>query len=247
MREYILRSKLPAAKWEDCTPVGNGRMGISALCGVSQEQLYLNEETVWSTQGEVRANPAMKEKLALIRQMFLERREAEADRLAKTYLADCFTRIRSYESAGILKLDLHESNNCKNYMRKLDLMRGVASTEYDKGGSHYVREFFASAPDDVMVYRVTSSNAPLNARIGYEREKCLSVTTEGNTLTAVCTTVFGNYHFCVKAKVLTDGKVLCYEKAHARGRKQYPEPRLLRNPPADQQGRVSHQCNLRIF
>ena len=209
MHEYILRSKLPAAKWEDCTPVGNGRMGISALCGVAQEQLYLNEETVWSTQGEARANPAMKEKLALIRQMFLDRKEAQADRLAKTYLADCFTRIRSYESAGILKLDLHESNNCKNYMRKLDLMRGVASTEYDKGGSHYVREFFASAPDDVMVYRVTSSNAPLNTRIGYEREKCLSVTTEGNTLTAVCTTVFGNYHFCVKAKVLTDGKVLC--------------------------------------
>ena len=72
MHEYILRTKLPAGKWEDCTPVGNGRMGISALCGVAQEQLYLNEETVWSTQGEARANPAMKEKLALIRQMFLD-------------------------------------------------------------------------------------------------------------------------------------------------------------------------------
>ena len=23
MREYILRTKLPARRWEDCTPVGN--------------------------------------------------------------------------------------------------------------------------------------------------------------------------------------------------------------------------------
>jgi len=209
MREYILRTKLPAARWEDCTPVGNGRMGISALCGVAQEKLYLNEETVWSTQGEARANPAMKEKLALIRQMFLERKEAQADRLAKTYLADCFTRIRSYESAGILTVDLHGSDSCRNYARRLDLMRGVAQTSYDKDGSHYVREFFASAPDDVMVYRVTSSKAPLCARIGYEREKCLGVSAEENTLTAVAKTVFGDYRFCVKAKVITDGQVTC--------------------------------------
>ena len=209
MREYILRTKLPAAKWEDCTPVGNGRMGISALCGVAQEKLYLNEETVWSTQGEAKPNPAMKEKLALIRQMFLERREAEADRLAKTYLADCFTRIRSYESAGILTVDLHGSDSCRNYARRLDLMRGVAQVSYDKDGSHYVREFFASAPDDVMVFRVTSSKAPLSARIGYEREKCLGVSAEDNTLTAVAKTVFGDYRFCVKARVVTDGKVVC--------------------------------------
>ena len=114
MAEYLLKTKLPAARWGDCTPVGNGRMGLSALCGVAQEQLYLNEETVWSTQGEAKPNPAMKEKLALIRQMFLGRKEAQADKLAKTYLADCFTRIRSYESAGILKLDLHGNDNCRN-------------------------------------------------------------------------------------------------------------------------------------
>ena len=94
MREYILKTKLPSRRWEDCTPVGNGRMGLSALCGVAQEQLYLNEETIWSTQGEAKANPAMKEKLALIRQMFVDRKEAQADKLAKSYLADCFTRIR---------------------------------------------------------------------------------------------------------------------------------------------------------
>ena len=209
MAEYLLKTKLPAAKWEDCTPVGNGRMGMSALCGVSQEQLYLNEETVWSTQGEAKPNPAMKEKLALIRRMFLERKEAQADKLAAEYLSDCFTRIRSYETAGILKLDLHSNDNCKNYCRTLDLMHGIAKVEYDKDGSHYMREFFASHPDDVMVWRFTSSKAPLTVRVGYEREKTLSVSAEGSTLTAVAKTVFGDYRFCVKAQALTDGNVEC--------------------------------------
>ena len=209
MREYIFKSKYPAQRWDDCTPVGNGRMGISALCGVAQEQLYLNEESIWSTQGSAKANPAMKDKLALIRQMLLDRKEVEADRLAKTYLADCFTRIRSYESAGILKLDLHNSDTCKNYFRTLDLMRGVAKVDYDKDGSHYTREFFASAPDNVMVWRITSSNAPLQLRVGYEREKCLRVTAEGKELTAVAKTVFGNYRFCVKVQAITDGNIIC--------------------------------------
>lgn len=209
MQNYILKNKFPASQWEECVPVGNGRMGISALCGVAQEQLFLNEETIWSTQGPASPNPEMPKKLAHIRQMFLDGKDAQADKLAKTYLSDCFSRIRSYESAGILKLDLHSSETCKNYMHTLNLMTGVACVEYDKDGSHYCREFFASYPDDIMVYRVTSSKAPLNVRIGYEREKVISVSSENNTLTAVAKTVFGNYHFCVKAQVVTDGRVEC--------------------------------------
>lgn len=209
MHKYILNNKFPANKWEDCVPVGNGRMGISALCTVAQEQLFLNEETVWSTQGPPSPNPEMARKLAHIRQLFLDGKDAQADKLAKTYLSDCFSRIRSYESAGILKLDLHTSDTCKNYMHSLDLMKGVACVEYDKDGSHYCREFFASYCDDVMAYRVTSTKAPLNVRIGYEREKTVSVCADNDTLTAVAKTVFGDYHFCVKVRVVTDGTVEC--------------------------------------
>ena len=158
----IFNDKVPST-WEESLPVGNGRMGATLMCGVSAETLYLNEETVWSSKDGSQANPQMPEKLAEIRKLFLEGKAAEADKLAQTSLSDCFTRICSYESAGWLNISLHENDHCKNYHHELNLLQGVAKVEYDRFGSHYTRECFASYPDDVIVYRVTSSKTPLNA------------------------------------------------------------------------------------
>ncbi len=209
MREYKIINNIPADRWEDSLPVGNGRMGATLMCGVSEEVLYLNEETVWASQGKGIPNPDMIEKLHAIRQLFLDGREAEGDKLAKENFNDCFSRIKSYETAGRLKIFLHENEHCKNYRNTLDLMRGIATVEYDKDGSHYVRECFSSHPDDVIAYRVSSSKAPINARICYDRECMLDISSENGELCAVCKTVFGEHKFCVKARVITDGTVLC--------------------------------------
>ena len=209
MREYIIRNNTPSAKWEDSYPVGNGRMGATVMGYVDEEVLFLNEETVWSSQGKGIPNPNMSDKLKQIRDLFIEGREAEGDKLAIEIFGDCHSRIRSYESAGILKVSLHDNAKCKNYTNNLDLMRGVAKLEYDKDGSHYTRECFASYPDDVIVYRVESDNAPLDAHICFEREKIISVKSENGVLTAICETVFGEHKFAVKARVITDGIVAC--------------------------------------
>ncbi len=209
MREYIIRNNTPSTRWEDSYPVGNGRMGATVMDFVDEEFLYLNEETVWSSQGKGIPNPNMAEKLASIRQLFIDGREAEGDKLAKEVFGDCHSRIRSYETAGILKVSLHDNAKCKNYTNNLDLMRGIAKVEYDKDGSHYVRECFASYPDDVIAYRVTSDNAPLSACIFFEREFTLSEKSSGNELCAVAKTVFGNHKFAVRAHVYTDGIVTC--------------------------------------
>ena len=129
MREYKLFDTSPAMKWLESVPVGNGRMGGTLMCGVSEEVRYLNEETVWSSQPGGEANPKMPEKLEVIRQLFRDGKPAEADKLASTLLSDCFTRIRSYETAGILKISLHENDHCRDYRHELDLMRGIAKVE----------------------------------------------------------------------------------------------------------------------
>lgn len=209
MREYIIRNNTPSARWEDSYPVGNGRMGATVMGYVDEEVLFLNEETVWSSQGKGIPNPNMADKLKAIRDLFIEGREAEGDKLAKEIFGDCHSRIRSYETAGKLKVSLHDNGKCKNYINNLDLMRGVAKVEYDKDGSHYVRECFASYPDDVIAYRVTSDKAPLSACIAYEREMLLDVKSDGAELCAVAKTVFGNHKFAVRARVYTDGKIDC--------------------------------------
>lgn len=196
----------PAKIWEESTPVGNGRMGITLQGGVACEELYLNEESIWSEKGAAPRHPELKDKLKAIRDLFLDGKYAAANRLAEETLPQCFSRICSYEHAGILKVQLHENDTCLNYRNELDLISGVDTLTYKKDGAIYTRRCFASYPDNVMVYTVTAEKA-MTARIMYQRENTLSVDAGGDTLTAIGTTVFGDHRFCVKAKVLTNGKV----------------------------------------
>ena len=209
MNEYRIYNNTPSATWEDSYPVGNGRMGATIMGYVDEETLFLNEESVWSSRGKGIPNPKMPEKLRKIRDLFIAGKEAEGDKIAKDLFSDCFSRICSYETAGKIKVSLHDNGKCKNYTNDLDLMRGVAKIEYDKDGSHYTRECFASHPDDVIVYRVESDNTPLNATIFFERENTISVKSADGELTAICKTVFGDHKFAVKARVITDGLVSC--------------------------------------
>ncbi len=207
MRAYKVVDTAPASKWLETVPVGNGRMGGTLMCGVGEEVMYLNEETVWSSQPGGEPNPEMPKKLEVIKNLFREGKPAEADKLANTLLSDCFTRIRSYETAGKLKLSLHENDHCSNYRHELDIMRGVATVEYDRFGSHYTRTCFASYPDNVIVYNVKSSDDLLSACISYDKERILSLTSSGNEISAVGKTICGNHKFCVKIRVITDGTV----------------------------------------
>ena len=209
MHEYRIYNNTPSVVWEDSYPVGNGRMGATIMGYVDEEVLYLNEETVWSSQGKGIPNPNMADKLSKIRQLFIDGKEAEGDKLAKEIFGDCHSRIRSYESAGILKVALHDTKRCRNYTNELDLMRGIAKVEYDKDGSHYTRECFASHPDDVIVYRVESTEAPLNASVYFEREKTISAKAVDGELCVICETVFGGHKFAVKVRVISDGIVSC--------------------------------------
>ena len=192
--------------WEESTPVGNGRMGITLPGKIACEELFLNEESIWSEKGAAPRHPELKDKLKAVRDLFLEGKSAEANRLAEATLPDCFSRICSYEYAGVLKVQLHENDACRDYRNELDLINGVDTISYYKDGAAYTRRCFASYPDDVMVYTVTSQKA-MNARIMYQRELTLSLDAKGDTLSAIGTTAFGDHRFCVKAKVISNGKV----------------------------------------
>ncbi len=209
MREYVLYNDIVPGNWEEGLPVGNGRLGAVLGCGISRETLYLSEETIWSSKEQPGPNPAMKEKIAEVRKLFLDDKPAEAEKLANKIMGDCFTRICSYEYAGLLNISLHENDHCKNYRNELDLMRGIASVSYDRFGSHYTRECFSSYPDNVIAYRVTSSKDTLNAWISFDREYTEERSSQNGELIAVAHTVRGNHKFCVKARVVSDGQVSC--------------------------------------
>lgn len=64
-----------AKSWEQGLPVGNGRQGAVLLGGVQQEQIVLNEESLWYGGKRERAVEAGREKLEKVREL-LEKGEA---------------------------------------------------------------------------------------------------------------------------------------------------------------------------
>ena len=188
MRSYEIYNNIQPKAWKESMPIGCGRMGATVMAGVAKETLFLNEETVWSERGNTASDPEIREKLQRIRDLFLEDKPAEANRLANEILGGNFPRIGSYESAGKLNIELHEGDAASGYERRLDLVNGIARVLYRKGGSHYVREYFASYPDNVIACRITSSNAPISAAISYERERTVSCVADNGIITATAKT-----------------------------------------------------------
>jgi len=207
MKSYALYDTVPPSSWVESMPIGCGRMGATLMADVAKETMYLNEETVWSENKENTPNPAMKEGIEKLRALFLEGKPAEANRLAGSVLNNCFRRICSYEGAGKLHIELHEGASAANYSRRLDLVNGIATVEYSKGGSLYTREYFASYPDNVIACRVTSSSTPLHAFISYERDRTFFKKADGCELVACAKTLFGDHKVCVRIRAVTDGRV----------------------------------------
>ncbi|MBQ9785168.1 MAG: glycoside hydrolase family 95 protein [Clostridia bacterium] len=210
MNPYIISNNTAPAMWFESIPIGCGRMGATVMCGISREILHLNEESIWSENTNHNTDPNIADKLAAIRDLLLASRPAEADLLAKSSLEKCFSRIRSFESAGKVLISLHENDECENYRHSLDLLQGVATVSYDKDGSHYTREYFASYPDDVLACRIASSHKPITARIEYERDRILSRACERGEMTVIAKTAFGDHRFAIRIRIVTDG-ALAYE------------------------------------
>ncbi len=59
---------------------------------------------------------------------------------------------------GRLKLNFPFRGEVADYRRDLDLAQGVARVQFSQGGTRYVREVFASHPDQAIVVRLTSDH-----------------------------------------------------------------------------------------
>ncbi len=208
MHNYNIFNNVPATEWREAYPIGNGRMGALVMGGIPQEIIYLNEETIVSSrEGTTDHSPEIYDKLQHIRKLILEGRDVEADTYAKTEFSSEYKRVSSYGTAGMLKIALHGSETYENYRRDLDLINGKAIVSYDIAEKHFTREYFASYPDDIMVYRITCEGGKFDARINYEYAKRLSSSNTANECLAISETLFGHHRFAMGFRIESDGAV----------------------------------------
>jgi alpha-L-fucosidase 2 len=161
----------PAKVWEEALPLGNGRLGAMVFGGVADERIQLNENTLWDGYPLDPNNPEGLKALPEVQRLLFENKNNEAVELAGKTMMGIPQRIKSYQSLGELWLDTPQQT-AENYVRSLDLSTAVATTKYSSDGVNYTREYFASAPDNVIVVKITADKGrKVNLNLSLRREQ----------------------------------------------------------------------------
>ena len=74
----------------------------------------------------------------------------------KTLWAGSTTRRGAYQNMGDLFFEFDTPETCTNYRRELSLDDAIGRVSYTIDGVDYLREYFASNPDSVIVVRLTT-------------------------------------------------------------------------------------------
>lgn len=153
----------PAERWVEALPLGNGRIGAMTFGGVDEELIQLNESTLYSG-GPVRKsiNPEAHTYLSEVRNALLKEEDYTKANLRVKKMQGLFTE--SYlPLADVTIRQNFSGKKPSSYYRDLDIQNAIATTRFTLNGVTYQRELFTSAPDNVLVMRITSSSkAALN-------------------------------------------------------------------------------------
>jgi len=152
----LLWYRQPATIWLETLPVGNGRLGAMVFGGVTNEQIQFNEDTLWSGGRAYPAPAGAYQSFPEIRRRLFDGQYAEAEALVRSKLLIGRGEGNSYQTMGDLFLTTDLKGKPTDYRRSLDLDTGVATTTFKLDGVTYRREVFSSAPDQVLVVRLTA-------------------------------------------------------------------------------------------
>lgn len=166
MLDNKLWYRKPAQYWEEALPVGNGHIGAMVFGGVERERIALNEDTLWSGYPKDKNNPEARLYAREVQRCLKEGRLAEAHQLANAHLLGQWTEC--YLPFGDLLFSFsNKDTKVQDYRRDLDLSSGVATVKYSAGKAQYERTVFCSAPDRVLVLRLTAKNGAMNGTVTF--------------------------------------------------------------------------------
>nr|WP_314897840.1 glycoside hydrolase family 95 protein [uncultured Flavobacterium sp.] len=180
-KEEKLWYNKPSEKWVEALPVGNGKIGAMVFGGVEEELLQLNESTLWSG-GPVKTNvnPQSKSYLPQIREALLKEEDyTKANQLTRKMQG---LYSQSYLPLGdiLIKQDFNKAKPTV-YYRDLNIQNAMATTRFTVNGVEYIREIFTSAPDNIMMVRISASKkGALTLDISTKSVLKYSPSTKGN-------------------------------------------------------------------
>ena len=165
----------PATCWEETLPLGNGRLGIMPDGGIEQENIVLNDITLWSGKVADYSNPNAKEALPEIQRLLLEDKNYEAQELVyRTFTCSnngsnwgngATANFGCFQTLGNINIDYIYNDNSKikdrSYIRRLDLANAVATTEFTMDETNFRREYFVTRDADVAVIHLDADKSKM--------------------------------------------------------------------------------------
>ena len=145
----------PADNWNEALPLGNGRLGAMVFGGVNEERLQLNEDTLWSGKPHNYSVDGAVNSLEEVRRLLFAGQSPEAVELANRMMGRPVYQ-QAFQPLADLRLLLDHQGAIAEYRRDLNVRDGVARVRYRVGDVTFTRESFISAPDQVLVVRLTA-------------------------------------------------------------------------------------------
>lgn len=150
----VLHYDRPADFFEESLVIGNGRIGAAIYGGTETDRLSLNDITLWTGGPDSTVAADHTKELARVREL-LDKGDYVGAEKANKALQGHYSE--NYQPLGTLFIDKSHTSP-QDYHRSLDIDSALAATRYRDGKSLFTTEYFASAPDSVIVVRLTSDS-----------------------------------------------------------------------------------------
>ena len=135
---------------------------------MGEEKISLNDITLWTGEPDLKVyNPDGYKAIPDIRKALSQENYRLADQLQRK---DQGHYSENYQPLGQLVMTDVGTNGASTngYQRSLDISEAVARVQYAVGNAAYQREYFASAPDSVIIIKLKADKGgKINRRFGY--------------------------------------------------------------------------------
>lgn len=180
----VLHYNRPAEFFEEALVIGNGTMGAILYGGTDKDVLYLNDITLWTGEPDRKVTtPDAYKAIPEIRALLDKEDYRGADRAQRKVQGDY---SENYQPLGQLSITYSaEPAKISHYQRTLDISRAMARTAYQRNGADFACDYFASAPDSVIVLRLQTESAQgLQATLSFNSLLPHATTANGNEISA---------------------------------------------------------------
>ena len=213
----------PASRWEETLPLGNGRLGMMPDGGVDQENIVLNDITLWSGAQQDANNYEAYKSLPEIRKLIAEGKNNEAQAMVDQNfickgIGSAGVPFGCYQVLGNLAINFKYNgqgaqSQFSAYHRELSLNDAIAKCSFKVGDVTYKREYITSFGDDVSVVKLSADQLhQLNFTIDLSRPERSKTTASDHIIEMEgqlpSGTEMGGMKYLAKVKAsVKDGKI----------------------------------------